>query len=152
MFWRRRLLKPFPFQIYDELRKELSTIFKADWTPEDRCLDTIKSTYRQTGYVLDTHSAVAMDIASRFVHANRPMVISATAHYSKFAHDVLRGLGEFPSSHDPTDLFTSLHKLKARPVMHANLESVIKRPQVQKAVCEADVSRVMKEIESFLKR
>jgi len=132
--------------------KELSTVFKADWTTEGKCLDTIKSTYEHTGYVLDTHTAVAMDIATRFAHTNRPMIISATAHYSKFAYDVLKGLRRFPTSHDPVELFASLHKLKARPAMHENLESVVRRPQVQKTVCEADISTVKDAIESFLRQ
>jgi len=140
------------FKISDYLMKELSTVFKADWTTEGKCLDTIKSTYEHTGYVLDTHTAVAMDIATRFAHTNRPMIISATAHYSKFAYDVLKGLRRFPTSHDPVELFASLHKLKARPAMHENLESVVRRPQVQKTVCEADISTVKDAIESFLRQ
>ena len=93
-----------------------------------------------------------MDIAGGFAHVNRPMIVSATAHYSKFAHDVLKGLGQLPSSHDPRELFARLHKLNARPAMHVNLESVIGRPQIHKTVCPADVNTVMDEIGSFLKR
>lgn len=99
---------------------------------------------------MDTHTAVAMDVASRFAHDNRPMLISATAHYSKFAHDVLQGLRQFPASHDPVEVFASLHKLNAQPAVHANLERVVRRPQVQTAVCQADVNVVMDELESFL--
>ena len=93
-----------------------------------------------------------MDIAGGFAHVNRPMIVSATAHYSKFAHDVLKGLGQFPSSHDPRELFARLHKLNARPALHVNLESVIGRPQIHNTVCPADINAVMDEIGSFLKR
>ncbi|CAH3164702.1 unnamed protein product [Porites lobata] len=140
------------FKISDDLRNELSTIFKAAFTSEERCLDTIRSTFKHTGYVMDTHTAVAMDIASRFAHPNRPMIISATAHYSKFAYDVLTGLRHYPSSHHPAELFTSLRKLDARPPLHASLEFVVSRPKLQNAVCEADISTLMEEIEIFLKR
>ena len=139
-------------QISDDLRSELSLVFKADWTTEDRCLDTIRSTFEQTSYVLDTHTAVAKDVADRFVNSNRPLIISATAHYSKFAHDVLKGLRQSLTSHDPVELFASLNKVATRPTPHGRLEKAISRPQVHKAVCKADVSIVMDEIERFLGR
>ena len=91
-----------------------------------------------------------MDIASGFAHVNRPMIVSATAHYSKFAHDVLKGLGQLLSSHDPRELFARLRKLNARPALHVNLESVLERPQIHKTVCPADINTMMREIESFL--
>ena len=139
-------------QISDDLRKELSSVFKADWTTEDKCLDTIRSTFEQTGYVLDTHTAVAKDVSDRFVDSSKPLIISATAHYSKFAHDVLKGLRHFPTSHDPVELFASLSKVAASPAPHRILENAIGRPQVHKTVCRADVSTVMDEIVCFLSR
>ena len=139
-------------QISDDLRDDLSSVFKADWTTEDRCLETIRSTFERTDYVLDTHTAVAKDVADRFANSNRPLIISATAHYSKFAHDVLKGLRQFPPSHDPVELFASLSKVATRPTAHKRLENAISRPQLQKTVCEADVSAVMDEIDRFLSR
>lgn len=140
------------FEISDDLRGELSSVFKADWTTEDKCLDTIRSTFEQTGYVLDTHTAVAKDVADRFADSNQPLIISATAHYSKFAYDVLKGLRQLPTSHDPVELFASLRKVATRPAPHRRLENAISRPQVHKTVCEANVSTVMDEIDRFLSR
>jgi len=139
-------------QISDDLRGELSSVFKADWTTEDKCLDTIRSTFEQTGYVLDTHTAVAKDVADRFADSNQPLIISATAHYSKFAYDVLKGLRQLPTSHDPVELFASLRKVATRPAPHRRLENAISRPQVHKTVCQANVSTVMDEIDRFLSR
>ncbi|XP_067025308.1 threonine synthase-like 1 isoform X2 [Acropora muricata] len=146
------ILGAYYAKVSDDIRKELSTIFKADWTTDDKYLKTLKSIHEQTGYVLDTHTAVAMDIASRFAHASRPMIVSATAHYSKFAYDVLRGLGKFPSCHEPRSLFSSLKKLDARPAMHANLEAVVSRPQIHKGQCEANINAVMNQVESFVEK
>ncbi|KAK2550901.1 Threonine synthase-like 1 [Acropora cervicornis] len=150
--WMASLEEDKYFKVSDDIRKELSTIFKADCTTDDKYLKTLKSTHEQTGYILDTHTAVAMDIASRFAHASMPMIVSATAHYSKFAYDVLRGLGEFPSCHEPRSLFFSLKKLDARPAMHANLEAVVSRPQIHKGQCEANVNAVMNQVESFVEK
>ena len=139
-------------QISDDLQSNLSTIFKADWTREENCLNTIRSTFEQTGYVLDTHTAVAKDVADRFANPNRPLVISATAHYSKFAQDVLQGLRKFSSTCDPVELFASLRKITTRPAAHKRLEMSVRRPQVQKTVCKADDTTVMDEIVRFLSR
>ena len=98
-------------QISDDLRSNLSAVFKADWSTEEKCLNTIISTFEANNYILDPHTAVAKDVADRFANPNRPLIISATAHYSKFAYDVLKGLHHLPASHNPADLFASLHKL-----------------------------------------
>ena len=139
-------------QISDDLRSNLSAVFKADWSTEEKCLNTIISTFEANNYILDPHTAVAKDVADRFANPNRPLIISATAHYSKFAYDVLKGLHHLPASHNPADLFASLHKLCARPSAHVNLERVVRRDQKQKSTCRADISTVMKEIDRFLNR
>ena len=139
-------------QISADLRDGLSAVFKADWATEDKCLDTIRSTFKQTGYVLDTHTAVAKDVADGFADSNQPLIISATAHHSKFAHDVLKGLRQSSTSHDPVELFASLSKVATRPAPHRRLENAISRPQVHKTVCTADVGAVKNEIDRFLSR
>lgn len=140
------------FQISGDLWSHLSTVFKADWTTEKRCLDVIKSTYEENNYIFDPHTAVAKDVADRFANPHRPLIISSTAHYSKFAYDVLKGLSKLPASQSPLDLFGSLNKLGANPSAHANLETVVKRDQKQNTTCLAETSVIMKEIEAFLSR
>ena len=140
------------FQISGDLWSHLSTVFKANWTTEKRCLDVIKSTYEENNYIFDPHTAVAKDVADRFANPHRPLIISSTAHYSKFAYDVLKGLSKLPASQGPLDLFGSLNKLGANPSAHANLETVVKRDQKQNTTCLAETSAIMKEIEAFLSR
>lgn len=140
------------FQISGDLWSHLSTVFKADWTTEKRCLDVIKSTYEESNYIFDPHTAVAKDVADRFANPHRPLIISSTAHYSKFAYDVLKGLSKLPASQGPLDLFGSLNKLGANPSAHANLETVVKRDQKQNTTCLAETSVIIKEIEAFLSR
>ena len=43
-------------------------VFKAGWLNEDEVLDTIKTCFEQTGYLLDTHTAVSythLDVSKR---------------------------------------------------------------------------------------
>ena len=126
----------------------MNALFKAGWTSEDSCLKTIHNTYRETGYLLDTHTAVAKDVAERFVNQNRPMIIAATAHYSKFPSDVLRGLGHSTTSHDSqAELLKSLRKLNAYPHMHGHIETTVQKPQIHNTVCDASLTAIMGQIE-----
>jgi threonine synthase len=62
-----------------------------DWVDNETSLRTIGQVYGEYGYLLDPHTAVAWEVADR--HAgDRPLLVVATAHWSKFPADVLRGL------------------------------------------------------------
>ena len=110
-------------------------------------MKTLRKLYESTGYLMDPHTAVAKSVAENFIHINRPMIITATAHYSKFGVDVLRGLyGECT----PEDTFKKLRSVGARPSMHHVLESATSRPCVHDRVSQATVEAVMKETVDFL--
>jgi threonine synthase len=51
---------------------------------------------RERGYLLDPHTAVAWEVAERLGDGT-PVLIAATAHWSKFAADVVRGLTGVPA-------------------------------------------------------
>ena len=54
---------------------------------------------REQGYLLDPHTAVAWEAAER-LGGDAPVLIASTAHWSKFAADVVRGLTGVPAG-DP---------------------------------------------------
>ena len=56
----------------------------------DESLATIREVWDTHGYLLDPHTAVAYRLAAE--KARRTVLIVATAHWAKFAPDVLRGL------------------------------------------------------------
>ena len=78
------------------------------------------------------------------------MVISATAHYSKFGENVLRALGKDQWSSDPLALMTELQMLGAHPNMHGHLDDAMKKPELHGKVCKADVQAIKEQIEIFL--
>lgn len=90
----------------DNLDKE----FFADYCDEQECKETINDVFMEYGYVLDTHTAVAYDVAMNFVDYlknENPMVILSTASPYKFAHDVLSAISEKA----PEDAFKCADKL-----------------------------------------
>ena len=62
---------------------------------EEEVISTIREFYRETGYVLDPHTAVGVK-AGREMAGERPMVCLATAHPGKFGAAVAKAIGEQP--------------------------------------------------------
>jgi threonine synthase len=76
----------------------LSTIregFAAGTTNEDETARTIGETYSATGYLLDPHTAVGVNVARSHLSAT-PMITLATAHPAKFPAAVLAASGVEP--------------------------------------------------------
>jgi threonine synthase len=80
------------------LREELTDIFWADWAGDDETLQTISRVYREHGYLLDPHTAVAWSVYEKYVAAHGsscPAILVSTASPFKFNRSVaLALLGE----------------------------------------------------------
>ena len=75
--------------------------FWAGYAEEDAVADTIRRVYRESGYVMDPHTAVAAAVADQYetVRADEgrrsnPLVIISTASPYKFPQSVLGALGK----------------------------------------------------------
>jgi threonine synthase len=71
--------------------------FTADRALEDETAAAIRTTLRETGYLIDPHTAVAIAVAEK---ENRdpaiPMVVLSTAHPAKFPDAVEKACGVRP--------------------------------------------------------
>ena len=61
--------------------------FEAGWSSDDEIRETIEAVKADHGYVLDPHTATAWS-AGEVTHGDRPQVVVATAHPSKFSSEV----------------------------------------------------------------
>ena len=80
---------------YDISKTELSAIqkeFSAGFTEEEECLEEIKEFFDDFGYVLDTHTAVAMNVYENLGDKNKPTVVLSTANFYKFPQSVLKAI------------------------------------------------------------
>ena len=84
--------------------------FSADYVDEDECRETILEIFEEYGYLLDTHTSVAMTVAERFIEysgtKNATVVLSTASPY-KFTQDVLKAI----SGSAPSDAFKAAHIL-----------------------------------------
>ena len=63
---------------------------------QDQTLETIGRFYRETGYILDPHTAVGVTVGLAMKEEGVPMICLATAHPAKFPDAVKRAIGKEP--------------------------------------------------------
>ena len=97
----RQLAEHRAFRIGDAAAATVRTLFHAGRCSEQETLETIASVHRDTGMVIDPHTAVGVAVAERLRGDRRtPMVTLATAHPAKFPAAVERAIGVRPALPD----------------------------------------------------
>jgi threonine synthase len=110
----------------------MADLIVSGWVDETEVLATIKKEYERYGYVLDTHTAVAVALSKRNDSNKRPTVIASTASPYKFSTHVLSGM----TGEHAADEFTAIDRiaslwdvpvhgavagLRARPTRHSRV-------------------------------
>ena len=138
------------YTITDKEKKVLDKEFFADYTDEQECVKTIKDVFDEYGYVLDTHTAVAYDVACAFEeyseNENVTVIVSTASPY-KFAHDVLQAI----DGKAPVDAFKSadkLYELSAAPIPEQIKELKTKERRFNSTI---DKTKAVEAVMSFVK-
>ncbi|KGL76603.1 Threonine synthase-like 1, partial [Tinamus guttatus] len=139
------------FQLQRGLLEKLQRDVVAGWCSEEDCLAAIHSVYSTTGYILDTHTAVAKVVADRLQDRTCPIIISSTAHYSKFAPAILRALRIAEIKQNPLSQLHLLSSYSPLPPVHWGLLETLKRNENEgHQICAADTSVLMSHIEALI--
>lgn len=86
------------FTIAPEALAHIRSKFDAGTTDEDAVAGTMRQTLKESGYLLDPHTAVAVSAARRAHHdPATPMVVLSTAHPAKFPESVTAITGITPA-------------------------------------------------------
>jgi len=121
------------FQVDPATLGRLRDAVAGGWADNATCLATIAEVQRERGYLLDPHTAVAWRVADRLA-GESPMLIVATAHWSKFAADVtraLRGLGPdapMPGGDGELALLGGVADLAPGAAVPSRVGEVLRRP------------------------
>ncbi len=90
-----RLAETGRYEISKEELAEIQSIFEGGFTDEEGTAAEIKATYKETGAVIDPHTAVAYRQAEQYAYRTGGKVVTvSTASPYKFAADVLKSLGK----------------------------------------------------------
>ncbi|XP_015810951.3 LOW QUALITY PROTEIN: threonine synthase-like 1 [Nothobranchius furzeri] len=139
------------FQLPKHLLGRMRQEVQAGWCSEGDCLAAIHDVCTQTGYLMDTHTAVAKVVADRLLDGSCPMVLCSTAHYGKFAPAVFKALQIRDIPQDPVEQLKKLEISASRPGVHAEMEKCLRDGGRRgHSVCQADYSVLVEEVESMI--
>ncbi|MFT0860570.1 threonine synthase [Ancylobacter sp. G4_0304] len=97
--------------------------FDAGRTDEEATLATIARVYKECGYLMDPHTAVAVSVAERVAHDPRvPQVVLSTAHPAKFPDAVERASGVRPAL--PAHLADLLGREERTPTLPNDIAAI----------------------------
>ncbi|XP_037612119.1 threonine synthase-like 1 [Sebastes umbrosus] len=139
------------FQVPEPLLGRIQQEVLAGWCSEDDCLAAIQSVHTQTGYLMDTHTAVAKVVADRLQDGSCPVVLSSTAHYGKFAPAVFKALRIQNIPEDPVEQLKKLGSTASGPEGHRDMMKCLeKRGGRGHTVCQADYGVLVEQVESMI--
>ncbi len=82
------------FKLTERTLAEMRSLFSADRASEEETAAAIRTTLRETGYLIDPHTAVAVAVAEKEPRdPTIPMVVLSTAHPAKFPDAVAAACG-----------------------------------------------------------
>ncbi len=101
------------YEVGENILSSLQESFAAGFCDDEKTKDTIKSIFENTGYLPDTHTAVALAVYEDYkaeTGDKTVSVLASTASPFKFGASVLEALN--PSGERPEDEFAQLEKLE----------------------------------------
>jgi len=114
---------------------------KGEYATEKETAEAIKDMFEKSGYVLDTHTAVAYAAYEKYkaqTGDETPAVIVSTASPYKFTKDVLCSIDEKYADADFFSLMNELEKISGVEIP-APIRGIESRPILHKTVIERDV-------------
>ncbi len=128
------------YQVSDSLKESIQSLFWSECSDDNETIARIRSTYEEYGYLMDTHTAVAMDIHHKYQQAvadDRKNVIVSTASPFKFNSSVAKAILA-PEIVVASDEITLLAKLSEESGMKipAGLSGLDKKDILHKDVVE----------------
>jgi len=156
--WMKDLQELGRFTVGDSVQKSISEILWAGFSTEEETKATIKETYTENGYTLDTHTAVGMKVYQQYLAETGDetvTVLDATASPFKFTASVLQALTGSPPTcedrEDEADEFSLLKELSREiglPI-HQALQDLEKKPILHERVCAKE--EIKEEIMNILR-
>ncbi len=137
------------YTITDDMKAKLD-IFEGGYATEAQTASKIKSLYEDTGYIIDTHTAVAGFVYDEYKKAtgdDTVTVIASTASPFKFSRSVMSAIDSKYDSQEDFALIDELSKIANVKVPGA-VEEIRNAEVIHNTVCEKE--DMAKEVKAFL--
>ena len=128
------------YEITDEMRAQLAD-FYGNYTSEEETASVIKKLFEDTGYIIDTHTAVAAGVYEKYKKDTKDVdtktVIASTASPFKFTRSVMDAIDHKYDSMTDFELVDELSKLGNVKVPQA-IEEIRSAEVLHDTVCDVD--------------
>lgn len=136
------------YELTDDMKANLDD-FAAGYATEAQVKETIADIYKKTGYVIDTHTAVAAKVCKSYMEASndtKKTVIASTASPYKFARSVMTAIDDKYDALEEFDLIDSLEVVSNVDIPNA-VEEIRNAKVLHTRECDADkMEETVKEI------
>lgn len=133
----RELTEDGKYTITDAMKENLKD-FYGNYATEKETAAFIKELYEKTGYIIDTHTAVAADVYKKYREEtgdNTPSVIASTASPFKFTRSVMNAIDEKYDSMGDFELVDELSKI-GKVKVPAAIEEIRNAETRHNTICE----------------
>lgn len=142
------LTKDGVYEITPQMQEKLKD-FYGNYASEEETAEAIRTLYEKTGYILDTHTAVAASVYGKYKAETKDeqtaTVIASTASPFKFSRSVMDAIDPKYDALEEFELIDELSKIGNVKIPNA-IEEIRNAPVRHKATCEVDeMPRVVKE-------
>ena len=135
------------YTITEDMRAQLAD-FYGNYASEEETSAVIREIYEETGYIIDTHTAVAASVYKKYQKEtgdSTKAVIASTASPYKFTRSVMTAIDDKYDSRPDFELVDELEKLSKVKVPQA-IEDIRTAPILHKTICEVEeMEHVVKE-------
>lgn len=142
----KQLAENGKYTITEEMKEGLKD-FYGNYATEAETAEFIKNLYEQTGYVIDTHTAVAADVYKKYKEETKdetPSIIASTASPFKFTRSVMNAIDKKYDAMGDFELVDELSKIGNVKVPNA-IEEIRNAEVRHNTVCEvADMEKTVK--------
>ena len=131
------LTKNGEYSITDTMKRELAD-FVGGYASEEQTKEAIKSLYDKTGYVIDTHTAVASYVCHQYKEKTKDetkTLIASTASPYKFTRSVMNAIDDKLDSMSDFELVDKLSDISKTKVPNA-IEEIRTAPVLHDTVCD----------------
>ena len=126
------------YTITPEMKEKLAD-FAAGYSTEEETAESIHDTYQKTGYVMDTHTAVAAHVCGQYRAKSGDQtkcVIASTASPYKFVKSVMSAIDAENANADEFDLLPKLQEVSGVPMPQA-IKDILDAKVLHDLECDA---------------
>lgn len=127
--------------VITEEMKEALTDFYGNYSSEEETVEVISELYEKTGYIIDTHTAVASGVYKKYKEESKDTttktVIASTASPFKFTRSVMNGIDKKYDTWSDFELVDELSKIGNVEIPQA-IEEIRTAPILHDTVCEVE--------------